>query len=136
MINAEISLMCARLYLREGKRYLQQGAFRTGIEALFDAILFGMHYYIAEPGGRGTIHVSDADLWDPAALYHKLAKAGLFDDLNTVNHLSQIVERTLWQGSVAGDINDVITEIETILSRLGVTPFNESILKSDSPAIC
>lgn len=136
MINAEISLMCARLYLRDGKSYLQQGSVKAGVEALYEAILFGMHYYIAEPGGRGNIRVSDAELWDHAALYHKLAKAGLFEDLNALNHLSQIVERALWQGSLSLDVSYVITEIETMLSRLGVTPFNESILHGESLAVC
>lgn len=136
MINAEIALMCARLYLRDGKSYLQQGSFSAGLEALYDAILFGMHYYIADPTCRRSLDINNDDLWDHAALYHKLTKAGLFDDLNAFNHLSQLVERALWQGSFSMDVNYVIREIETILSRLGILPFNESILNAESIAVC
>ena len=136
LIKAETALLCARLYLRDGKRHLQEGAFKAGIAELYEAILFGMQYYIAEPAGREKIDLSSADLWDHAVLYHKLVKTGLFDDLNALNHLSQIVERALWQGAFSLDVNYVIAEIETMLSKLGVTPFNESILQNDSLAIC
>lgn len=136
MIKAEVALICARLYLRDGKRHLQEGSFTAGVAALYDAILFGMHYYVAEPACRGSIDLNKTDLWDHAALYHKLVKAGIFDDPNAFNHLSQIVERALWQGSYSFDINSVLAEVEKMLSKLGVMPFNESILQSESIAIC
>ena len=136
MTKAEAALLCARLYMRDGKRHLQDGSFTDGIAALYDAILFAMHYYIAEPACRGSINLNRDDLWDHAALYHKLVKAGIFDDPNTFNHLSLIVERALWQKSFACDIDSVLTEVEKMLSKLGVMPFNESILQSESIATC
>lgn len=136
MIKAEIALTCARLYLRDGKSYLQQGFFQAGMAALYDAILFGMQYYIAEPTCRGNIDLNHNDLWDHATLYHKLSKAGIFEDPNAFNHLSQIVERALWQRSFSFDANSVLTEVETMLSKLGVMPFNESMLQNESMAAC
>jgi hypothetical protein len=136
MIKAEVALMCARLYLRDGKSYLREGSFTTGIAALYDAILFGMHYYIAEPACRASINLNSDDLWDHAALYHKLVMAGIFDDPNAFNHLSLIVERVLWQESYSFEANSVLAEVETMLSKLGVMPFNESILQSESIATC
>ncbi|HKY54460.1 MAG TPA: hypothetical protein VJM08_09150 [Anaerolineales bacterium] len=62
MINAEAALLCARLYLRAGKRYLQEGLLSTAVAALYDAILFAMHYCIAEPSCRGNIDLSRDDL--------------------------------------------------------------------------
>ena len=136
MIKAEVALMCARLYLRDGKSYLQQGSFTAGIAALYDAILFGMHYYITEPTCRGNINLNSDDVWDHAALYHKLVKAGIFDDPNAFNHLSLIVERALWQGSLSFDANFALAEVEKMLAKLGVIPFNESALQNESLAIC
>jgi hypothetical protein len=136
MIRAEAALLCARLYMRDGKRHLQEGSFTAGIAALYDAILFAMHYYIAEPGCRGSINLNRDDLWDHAALYHKLVKAGIFDDPNAFNHLSLIVERALWQESYSFDTDSVLAEAEKMLSRLGVMPFNESILQDESIATC
>jgi hypothetical protein len=134
--GAETALLCARLYLRDGKNYLQQGSFAAGIAALYDAILFGMHYYIAEPSCRGNIDLNSDDLWDHAALYHKLTRAGIFDDPRAFNHLSQIVERALWQGALSFDVNSVLAEVERMLSKLRVIPFNESMLQSESLAVC
>ena len=136
MIKAEAALLCARLYLRDGKSYLQEGLFTAGIAALYDAILFAMHYYIAEPACRGSINLNGDDLWDHAVLYHKLVKAGIFDDPNAFNHLSLIVERTHWLGSLSFDANSILAEVEKMLSKLGVMPFNESILQSESIAVC
>jgi|SRR4026208_202134 len=136
MTQAEAALLCARLYLRDGKSYLQEGSFTAGIAALYDAILFAMHYYIAEPACRGSINLNSNDLWDHAALYHKLVKAGIFDDPNAFNHLSLIVERALWLGSFSFDTDFVLAEVEKMLSKLGVMPFNESILQSESIAVC
>jgi len=62
MTQAEAALLCARLYLRDGKSYLQEGSFTAGIAALYDAILFAMHYYIAEPACRGSINLNSDDL--------------------------------------------------------------------------
>jgi len=136
MIKAEAALLCARLYLRDGKSYLREGSFTAGIAALYDAILFAMHYYITEPACRGSINLNGDDLWDHAVLYHKLVKAGIFDDPNAFNHLSLIVERVLWQETYSFDTASVLAEVEKMLSKLGVIPFNESILQSESIAVC
>ena len=136
LINAEAVLLCSRLYLRTGKRYLQEGLFTAGIAALYDAILFAMHYYIAESAFRRNLNLSRDHLWDYAALYHKLAKAGIFEDPNAFNHLSLIVERALWRGSPSFDANSILAEVEKMLSQLGVMPFNESILQRELIATC
>ena len=136
LINAEAALLCARLYLQAGKRYFHEGLFSAGVAALYDAILFAMHYYIAEPARRGSINLSREDVWDHAALYHRLIKAGIFDDRNAFNHLSLIVERALWQESFSFDANSALEEIEMMLTKLGVMPFNESMLQSESLAAC
>jgi hypothetical protein len=49
--DARTALICARLYLRGGKRRLQAGYSKAGIAALYDAVLFGMRYYIARIPG-------------------------------------------------------------------------------------
>ena len=136
MIKTEAALLCACRCMRDGKHHIKEGSFAAGIAALYDAILFAMHYYITEPACRGIINLNRGDLWDHAVLYHKLVKAGIFDDPNAFNHLSLIVERSLWQESYLFDTDYVLTEVEKILSKLGVMPFNESILQSESIATC
>ncbi len=125
----EASLMRARLHLHGGKRRLEEGLSTAGIAALYDALLFGMRYYIAQPEHCKTIDLTNnEDLWDHAALYHTLTKAGVFDDPYAFNHLSLIVERALWQESFSFDVDTVLGEVEMLLTKLGVIPFDEAAL--------
>jgi hypothetical protein len=64
-----------------------------------------------------------------------LAKAGIFDDPCAFNRLSLIVERVLWQESFSFDTNTVLTEVEKMLAKLGVIPFKEATLPSESLAL-
>ena len=119
------AFLCARLQLRSGKRRLRQGYPVAGIAALYDAVFLGMHYYITKHKGCASF-IKNTDLWDAASLFHALARAGVFDDPLTFNRLSLVVERALWQESFSFDANATLAEIETMLTKLGVMPFNES----------
>jgi hypothetical protein len=126
IMDARTSLICARLYLRGGKRRLQAGYSKAGIAALYDAVLFGMRYYIARHK-RCASFVEGSDPWDAAALYQALVRAGVFDDPLTFNRFSLMVERALWQGSVSFAEDFTLAEVETMLRKLGVMPIDETI---------
>ena len=132
--EAEAALMRARLHLRGGKRRLQKGSSAAGIAALYDSLLFGMRYYIARHK-RCASFVENTDLWDASGLFHALTRAGVFDDPLTFNHFSLIVERALWQESFSFDVDVTLAEVETMLTKLGVIPFNESTLPGESLAV-
>jgi hypothetical protein len=132
IMDARTTLICARLYLRGGKRRLQSGYSRAGIAALYDAVLFGMRYYIARHK-RCEAFVEKTDPWDAPGLFHALARAGVFDDPLTLNRFSLIVERALWQESYSIDADSMLAEVEKMLVKLGVIPFRESSLPGESP---
>lgn len=133
MSEAEAALLRARLHLRGGKRRLQKGLSAAGIVALYDSVLFGMRYYIAR-NTRCASYVEDTDLWDAASLFHALTKAGVFEDPLTFNLFSLVVERALWNESFSFDAEATLTDVEAMLTKLGVIPFNESALPSESPS--
>ena len=132
IMDARTALICARLYLRGGKRRLQAGYSRAGIAALYDAVLFGMRYYIARHK-RCESFVENTDPWDAPGLFHALARAGIFDDPLTLNRFSLMVERALWQESYSIDADSMLAEVEKMLVKLGVIPFRESSLPGESP---
>ena len=119
--DARTALICARLYLRGGKRRLQSGHSKAGIEALYDAVLFGMRYYVAKHK-RCESWVANTDPWDAPGLFHALARAGVFDDPLTFNRFSLMVERALWQESFSFDAHATLAETEGMLVKLGVIP--------------
>ena len=134
MSEEEAALMRARLHLRGGKRRLQEGLKAAGIAALYDALLFGMRYYIARQERCEKINiVENADLWDAVAMFRILSHTGIFDDPYAFDRLSLIVERVLWQESFLFDSEATLAEVEKLLRELGVIPFNENILPHENP---
>lgn len=131
IVDARTALICARLYLRGGKRRLRAGYSKAGIAALYDAVLFGMRYYIASHKRCQSL-VETTDLWDASALFHALAGAGLFEDPLTLNRFSLVVERALWQESFSLDVDSTLAEVERMLLKLGVVALGESSLPGDS----
>jgi hypothetical protein len=133
MSEAEKALRSACLHLSGGKRRLQKGLSAPGIAALYDSVLFGMRYYIARHE-RCASFVENTDLWDATGLFHALRRAGVFDDPLSFNRFSLIVERALWQESFSFDADSTLAEVEMILTKLGVMPFNDAALPSESLA--
>jgi len=123
--DARTALICARLYLRGGKRRLQAGYSRAGIAALYDAVLFGMRYYIARHK-RCESFLGNTDPWDAPSLFNALVRAGVFQDPLTLNRFSLLVERALWQESFSFDPDSMMEEVEKILMKLGVISFNRT----------
>jgi len=85
------------------------------MSALYDSVLFGMHYYVAH-----HTECLDVDLGDAAGVFHELAQQGVFDDEHAFERLSLTVERILWQGPDCFDANALILEVEEMLTKLGV----------------
>jgi hypothetical protein len=115
-MDAREALLCARLNLRSAKRLLQKGSVKHGITALYDSVLFGMHYSIA-----CRADFAEVDLGDATGVFHLLAREGVFEDPHAFNRLSLTVERVLWQGSDCMDTTEILMEVEVMLKRLGVT---------------
>lgn len=129
--DARTALICARLHLRGGKRRLQAGFSAAGIAALYDAVLFGMRYYVASHK-RCESFVENTNPWDAPGLFHALARAGVFEDPLTFNRFSLMVERALWQEAFSFDISSTLAEVEKMLMKLGVLPFHKSALPGES----
>lgn len=132
--DARTALICARLYLRGGKRRLQAGYSKAGIAALYNAVLFGMRYYVARHKRCESV-VEGTDLWDAPDLFHALARAGVFEDPLILNRFSLIVERALWQESFSLDVDSALAEVEKILRKLGVIPLLDSTLPDETPLV-
>ena len=131
MTDARTALICARLSLRGGKRRLQRGHPVSGIAALYDSVLFGMRYYIARHK-RCASFLENIDPWDAMSLFHALTRAGVFDDPLVFNHFSWLVERVCWQESFSFDVDDTLAEVEAIMMKLGVVPFDQNLLLKKS----
>ena len=129
--DARTALLCARLSLRIAKRRVQKGFLTAGITALYDAVFFGMRYYVAKDQQCASL-ARNADLWDAISLFQVLSRANVFDDPLTFNRFNLVVERALWQGPSSFDVNTVIAESEKMLTKLGVLSLPRSRLSGSS----
>lgn len=118
--EARTALICARLHLRNGKKRLATGFSVKAIAALYDAVWFGMLYYVARHKGCAP-DVEHTELWDAARVFHALSRAGVLEDQHAFNRLSLLVERALWQQPAAFDAQSLIVQVEEMLTKLGVT---------------
>ena len=123
LTDAQTELLCARLYLRAGKRRVKNGFRPHDMAAFYNSVFFGMRYYIVKHKGY-DVFVKDHDLWDAANLFQFLTRAGVFDDPLLFNRFSLAVERALWQASYSFDLNTLLEEVEGILTKLGVLPYH------------
>jgi hypothetical protein len=126
--EARTALICARLHLRNGKKRLATGFSAKAIAALYDAVWFGMLYYVARHKGCAS-YMENAELWDATSVFYALTRAGVFEDPHAFNRLSLLVERALWQQPAVVDTHAVIVQVEEMLTKLGVT----SLKKSNRP---
>ena len=121
MLHARTALLCARFNLRGGKRHLQKGITTAGVIALYDSLLFGMRYYITRHERCASL-LENIDLWDAMSMFEALTRVDVFEDPLSFNRFSLLVERALWQGSFVLDKEAVLTEVEQMLTTLGVMP--------------
>jgi len=128
--EADAAFMRAHIHLRSGLHGGQEPTSGAGITALYDAVLLGMRDYIARHEECASF-VENTDPWDAPALYHALVRAGVFDDPLRFNRFSLIVERALWQGSLASDAEPALAEAETMLAKLRILPLGRSALPVD-----
>ena len=119
VMDARTALACAYLNLRHGKRCLQKGLTTKGVAALYDSVLFGMHYCLARHSGFSRPHI---ELWDAASMFQALTRIGLFEDSRMFNRFNLIAERALWQGFISPDAELILREVEGLLMTLGVIP--------------
>jgi len=123
------ALACALLLLRSAKRRIRKGYTARGYATLYEAVLFGMHYHIAQHQDLAQ-SLDQVDPWDGLSLFHALTRAGVFDDPLTFHRFSWMVERVLWQRSVSWDPSSLLEDVESILTKLGVLPMQGSRLTS------
>jgi hypothetical protein len=125
----------ARLHIRGGKRRLRQGKISAGIVTLYDALEGAMRSYIADPSRLKTLSIKEnEDLNDDKALYAVLVRSKVLDGSFDFEAFDRLTERALNEELANYDYQGLLSEIESIMIRLGVMPFNETELPPEDPA--
>ena len=127
-------LQRARLHIRGGKRRLREGKISAGIVTLYDALEGAMRAYIGDPVRLGKLAVgNDEDLNNDKALYTALVRAGAIDGNFDFEAFDRLTERALHEELPGYDYQELLSGLETMMTQLGVLPFDEALLPPEDP---
>ncbi len=127
-------LMRAKLHLRSGRRRLRQGKISLGILTLYDALNMAMQWYIAVPQRKSKLQIRDRDnLNNDSALFSVLIRSGVLDGSFDYDSLNELVDEALIKEMSSYDYSGTLKGIESVMTRLGVLPFDESELPPEVP---
>lgn len=125
----------ARLHLRGGKRRLRQGKIAPGIVTLYDALLAAMEWYAAPPERRADLIIeAGEDINNEKTLYSVLVRSGALDGKFDFNAFNALAEKALNEEMPGYDYQDLLPGLESVMTQLGVMPFDETTLPPEDPS--
>lgn len=130
------ALMRAKLHVRSGRRRLREGKLAEGIATLYDALLSGMRWYaVSNKAIHAEIHRhGEVILEDDVRLQHLIADHGAWPAGLNFQELLALVDRALSNNLRGVDPEVYRKQIDCILTKLGVLPFDETALPPEDPA--
>jgi hypothetical protein len=126
-------LMRARLHIRGAKRRLVKGKISIGLITLYDALISAMQSYFASDLGSKLKTKEGDDLRDDKTLYRILTDSKVLDGKFDYSAFDELVGRALEEELSSYDYQPLLSEIETVMTSLGVMPFDESKLPPEPP---
>lgn len=124
----------ARLHIRGGKRRLRQGKIAAGIVTLYDALEGAMQAYVADPVRKKRLVIGrDEDLNDDKTLYAVLVRSHVLNGLFDFGAFDRLTERALREEMPGYDYRGLLSGIESVMTQLGVMPFDEALLPPEDP---
>ena len=127
------ALQRARLHLRGGKRRLRQGRVSAGIVALYDALTSAMDWFCASPERYQRLHVARQGFPDDRAQYAALVLAEILDGGFDFDRFARVLERALEAELPPAAASGILEGVESVLTQLGVLPFDEGELPPEDP---
>jgi hypothetical protein len=127
-------LQRARLHIRGGKRRLNQGKISAGIVTLYDALEAAMRSYVDDPEKRRGLDIREGeDLSTEAMLYQLLVRSRVLDGKLDFHEFDRLTEKALREDIPVFDYRELLAGLESVMTQLGVMPFDEASLPPEDP---
>ncbi len=128
-------LMRAKLHIRCGKRRLRQGKISMGILTIYDALNFAMQWYIASPENRKVLQIKEGeDMRDDKTVYAVLIRSGVLDGTFDYEAFNELVDKVLNEEMPSYNYTELMKGVESVMTQLGVMPFDENELPPEDPS--
>lgn len=132
--SEEGALLRARLHIRAGRRRLRQGKISSGIVTLYDALLFAMDWYIFSSERKQRLLIKEGeDLKNDKTLYALLVRSGVLDGSFDYAAFDKVVESEAMDEMPGYDYKWILEGVESVMTQLGVMPFDEASLPAEDP---
>jgi hypothetical protein len=126
-------LQRARLHIRGGRRRLRQGKISAGIVTLYDALLAAMQAYAASQERTRLNIWAGEDINNDKVLYSVLIRSGILDGKLDFYEFDRLTEKALNEEIPGYDYHALLAGIESVMTQLGVMPFDETRLPPEDP---
>ena len=131
----EGALLRARLHIRAGRRRLRQGKVSAGIVTLYDAIIFGLRWYLMVPERRKDLRISESlDLTDEKVMLKALESAGVLDNSFDLAAFDKLVDKAAYEEMPDYDYRPMLSRFESLMTKIEVMPFDEAALPPEDPS--
>ncbi|MFX1253060.1 MAG: hypothetical protein ACFFCZ_15750 [Promethearchaeota archaeon] len=128
------ALQRAKLHIRAGKRRLHQGKISAGIITLFDALHSAMRWYTVSPEKQKKLHIREGEnIKDEETLFRILLRSEVLDGAFDYQSFDKLVDRALSEEMSEYNYKELLKDIESVMTQLGVMPFDESKLPPEDP---
>lgn len=127
-------LMRARLHIRSGRNRLRRGMISLGIVTLYDALTSAMQSYISDPDHIKALKMEKTDnIKNDKTIFNILTGSGVLDGTFNYEEFDKLVQEALEQELKDFDYNESLQGIESVMTQLGVMPFDENKLPPEKP---
>ena len=121
--------------MRCGRRRLLEDKIPEAVITLYDVISAAMEWYAAVPERRNALRILEGeDPRDDRTLYEILRRSGVLDGSFDYDAFDGLTVRALNDERPVHDYGALLKGIESILTQLGVMPFDESALPPEDPS--
>ena len=127
------ALQRARLHIRSAKRRLRQGKTSAGIVTLFDALEFALEWHTFPPRSE-KLRLSEEETVRSRKVFEALKRAGILDGSFDFDRFDALLEKALYEEMPGYDYRELVAGVETVMTQLGVMPFDENALPPENPA--
>ncbi len=134
MPPAEAMLLRSKLHWRCGLRRMEEKKSSAGITTLYDALLSAMRWYILTHLHNEIGEEPEEKLENDRFVFFLMKKAGILDRSFDLQLLEEVVDKALMEEDFQEDQDKVVQQLEQLLTRLGLLPFDVSKLPPEDPA--
>jgi hypothetical protein len=132
--DEEAALQRARLHVRGGRRRLKEGKTSAGLVTLYDALEFALEWYVSSTAHREALGLREGERRESGHLFEGLVKAGILDGAFDFKTFDDLTERALHEELTDLDCPGILAGLESVMTQLGIMPFDEGTLPKEDPA--